>query len=79
MLMAEPGSEGDWTHVYLKDPATAKIPKPIMAAFASFQASLKAISSDCQQYNEQANARPFPDGWGLYCFDPANLECSVSV
>ena len=74
MLMAEPGSQGDWTHLFLDahKETTTKI-------FADFQADLRAFSAECDAFDAAADSRPFPFCFGLSVFNPKYLESSVSV
>ena len=75
MLLCEPGSSGDWTHLFLDGPQ-----KPTLDAhFAAFQAALAAFSAKCDAYDAAAADRPFPHCFGLSTFNPKYLETSVSV
>ena len=78
MLMVEPGSDGDWTHLFRSDPEQPT-PPPLAALFETFQADLRAFSAECDAYDTAASERPFPYGSGLHCFNPKYLETSVSV
>lgn len=73
-LMAEPGSDGDWTHIFL-DENKNKSTK----VWVDFQRGLKKLHEECVEHNEEVKTKEFPHCWGLFTVDPALLECSVSV
>ncbi|KAJ1448438.1 hypothetical protein M885DRAFT_539212 [Pelagophyceae sp. CCMP2097] len=78
MLMAVPGSENDWTHLFLKG-ADGQTPQPLLEGFAAFQADLASMADRCDAYDNEAESRPFPFNSQLTCTNPRFLECSVSV
>jgi len=69
--------EFDWSRIWLRrTPAEGAALDDI---FARFQQDLTAFSLKCRQYNDTIGERSFPDNFGLWSFDPALLETSVSI
>jgi len=70
----------NWTHLF---PSPTKPPKPgvktASQVFTTFQEELAAMSKKCQEYNDTASSRAFPDNVPMYVLDPARLETSISV
>jgi len=88
-LMAEPGSDGDWTHLF-EGPleingrelgSAGVVPDEARSAFNSFQARLKVLSDKCDAFNEAAQSKEaeFPHCFGMWQTHPRHLETAVSV
>jgi len=62
MLLTEPGSGGDWTHLFLgplqisgrKVGQLGIVPTAVRTAFANYQRELKYMARQCDAFNEQA-------------------------
>jgi len=74
-LLAAPGSEDDWSHLF----GGVAGEEGLRASYADFQRELRALADDFDAYNAAAPTRPFPDGWGLWTNHPALLEVSVNL
>lgn len=75
LLVTKPAE--NWSAIWLR--RTAEEGAALDANFQSFQESLAAMSLRCAEYNATADKRPFPNNFGLWSFDPAVLETSVSI
>lgn len=69
--------EFDWSRIWLR--RTPEEGAALDAIFARFQENLAAFSLQCSRYNDTIGERSFPDNFGLWSFDPALLETSVSI
>jgi len=89
LLMAEEGSEGDWTHLF-EGPVTINgepvgeagaVPPAVKKAWVVFQAELKAMAAECDDFNNKALSADaqFPHCFGMWQTHPSHLETSVSV
>ena len=72
-LLAAPGSEDDWSHLF----GGVAGEEGLRASYADFQRELRALADDFDAYNAAAPTRPFPDGWGLWTNHPALLEITT--
>jgi len=93
MLMAELGSEDDWSHLFAGPLAMPSlkakrvvgedggIPDKVRQVYATFQQSLKELSQECDAFNDKALApdAKFPDCFGMWQTNPKYLETAVSV
>jgi len=94
MLMAEPGSPDDWTHLFqgplemnLRDKGRVTfgqpgvVPDEVMDAWKGFQKGLNALAEECDDFNAKATApdAQFPHNFGMWQTNPRYLETAVSV
>lgn len=94
-LMADPGSDGDWTHLFV-GPVTVNgqrvgeagvVPSGATKAFADFQDGLRQLSKECDEFNDRAlgegefagKGGEFPNCFGMWQTNPKYLETAVSV
>ena len=74
-LLAAPGSDDDWSHVF----AGCASEEALRHCYAAFQRDLSALAASFDEYNAAATTRPFPHGWGLWTNHPQLLECSLNL
>jgi hypothetical protein len=69
--------EFDWSRIWLR--RTRQEGEYLHSIFDQFQLELKAFSRKCKLYNDAIDERLFPNNFGMWSFDPALLQTSVSI
>jgi hypothetical protein len=85
MLLTEPGSGGDWTHLFLgplqisgrKVGQLGIVPTAVRTAFANYQRELKYMARQCDAFNEQALGSDYAGARRHDRRAPPNASCAA--